>query len=224
MARDEPSPRRYADRSDAGRALAAWLADYAGRSDVVVLGLPRGGVPVAAQVARALGAPLDVLVVRKVGVPGQPELAMGAIAAVAGTTEVVRNTDVLALAQRLGHEEGVFERVAARERVELDRRERAYRGGRPPVEVMGRAVVVVDDGLATGATMRAAVAVLRRLRPAYVVVAVPVGSDEACAAVAAIADEVVCARSPVGLRGVGDAYRDFTQTDDEEVRRALAAR
>lgn len=222
MARDEPSPRRYADRSDAGRALAALLADYAGRSDVIVLGLPRGGVPVAAQVARALGAPLDVLVVRKIGVPGQPELAMGAIAAVAGTAEVVRNADVLALAQRLGHEEDVFERVAARERVELDRRERAYRGGRPPVEVTGRTVVVVDDGLATGATMRAAVAVLRLLRPAYVVVAVPVGSREACAAVAAIADEVVCARSPVGFRGVSDAYRNFTQTDDEEVRRALA--
>lgn len=229
--------RRYADRADAGRRLAGLLVDYAGRVEVVVLALPRGGVPVAVQVARRLAAPLDVLIVRKVGVPGHEELAMGAIALVAGTIETVRNPGVLAQLQRSPSDrdvgemnvgemdvEGLFERVAARERAELARRENAYRAGRPPLDVTGRTVLVVDDGLATGATMRAAVAVLARLHPSRIVVAVPVGSMEACKDLRAVADGVVCARTPVVFRGVGDAYRDFDQVGDDEVRLALAAR
>ncbi len=214
----------FADRREAGRALGEQLAAYRDRDDVVVLGLPRGGVPVAAEVAEALGAPLDVVVVRKLGAPGQPELAMGAVAAVAGSLETVRNEDVLALLrQRSPDGDDAFEQTAASERVELQRREEAYRTGRPPLDVSGRVVVVVDDGLATGATMRAALAAVGHQDAARVVVAVPVGSRTVCEGMGQVADEVVCGWMPEPLNAVGAAYRDFTQTGDDEVRQALAA-
>jgi predicted phosphoribosyltransferase len=215
---------RFADRGDAGRRLAKAVAErVAGRPDLartapVVLGLPRGGVPVGAEVARELGAPLDVLVVRKLGLPGQPELAMGAIAGVAGEIDVVRNDAVLALSPV---DEESFQEVYAAEVTELRRRESAYRGDRPPATVAGCTTVVVDDGLATGATMRAAVAAVRHGRPAAVVVAVPVGSRDTCARLAGEVDEVVCLTSPRAFTAVGQAYVDFSPTSDDEVRRAL---
>jgi putative phosphoribosyl transferase len=221
MAFTRPHPDRpYADRAAAGRALAACLQAYVGRDDVVVLGLPRGGVPVAAEVARALGAPLDVLVVRKIGVPGHAELAMGAVAAVAGTVRTVRNDDVLAAT---GVEEADFGRAERRELEELLRRDEQLRGDRPPLDVDGRVVVVVDDGLATGATMRAALAVLAEQGPRRRVVAVPVGAQQSVDELAAAADEVVCAWVPERFRAVGGAYVDFRPTPDAEVARALAA-
>lgn len=208
----------FADRGDAGRRLAARLTHLAGR-DAVVLGLPRGGVPVAAEVAAALGAPLDVLVVRKLGLPWQPELAMGAVAGVGGTVEEVRNEHVL---RQVGVADEVFARVRDREVTELARRELAYRGERPATEVRDRTVVLVDDGLATGASMRAAVAAVRRQRPASVVVAVPVGSPDTCAALRAEVDEVVCVSEPRRFTAVGQAYADFRPTSDDEVRSALS--
>lgn len=211
----------YADRAAAGRALAERLGAYAGRSDVVVLALPRGGVPVAVPVADALAAPLDVLLVRKLGLPGQPELAMGAIAGVGGDVELVRNERLLT---RLDMPEEVLQGVRRLELEELRRREVAYRGDRAPVEVHGRVVVVVDDGLATGSTVLAAVAALRHQAPARVVVAVPIGSAGACAAVRQQADEVVCASTPTPFYAVGQGYVDFGQTSDDEVRAALAGR
>ena len=207
---------RYADRRDAGRVLAEQLSAYAARDDVVVLGLPRGGVPVAYEVARALAAPLDVLVVRKLGLPGREELAMGAISS--GGVRVL-NRDVLARAAVAPAE---LEAVAAREQAELERREQAYRDGRAPLDVAGRVAVVVDDGLATGATMRAAVTALRRRRAARVVVAVPVAAAEICAELGRQADEVQCARKPDPFVAVGVWYRSFKPTSDEEVRRLLA--
>lgn len=215
----------FADRSDAGRRLSTAVAErLADRPDLartppVVLGLPRGGVPVAAEVARELGAPLDVLVVRKLGLPGQRELAMGAIAGVAGGIEVVRNEGVLA---QTGVGEEAFQEVYAAEVAELRRRESAYRGDRPPAEVAGCTTVVVDDGLATGSTMRAAVAAVRHGRPAAVVVAVPVGARDTCARLAAEVDEVVCLTMPHGFAAVGQVYVDFSPTQDDEVRRVLA--
>ena len=215
----------FADRVDAGRRLASAVARrLADRPDlsrhrVVVLGLPRGGVPVAAEVARELGAPLDVLVVRKLGLPGQPELAMGAIAGVSGEVEVVRNDTVLALSPV---DDETFHAVYAAEVAELRRRESAYRGGRPHAAVEGSTTVVVDDGLATGSTMRAAVAAVRHGRPAAVVVAVPVGSRDTCAGLAREVDEVVCLTTPRAFLAVGQAYVDFSPTGDDEVRRALA--
>jgi putative phosphoribosyl transferase len=213
--------RRFADRRDAGRALAEALQPHVGErpGDAVVLGLPRGGVVVAAEVAAALGAPLDVLVVRKLGLPWQPELAMGAIAAVGDVVETVRTEAVLA-ATRVGPE--TFEEVRAEEVAELRRREVAYRGGRPAVQVGGRWVLLVDDGLATGSTMRAAVVAVRRQAPARIVVAVPVGSPTACAALAPEVDDVVCLSAPESFRAVGQAYADFAPTSDDEVRDALA--
>jgi len=178
--------------------------------------LPRGGVPVAWEVARQLGAPLDVLLVRKLGVPGHAELAMGAIAA--GGVRVL-NPSVI---EPLHIPPDDVERVAAREGVELARREQAYRPGRPPLDVAGRVVVVVDDGLATGSTMRAAVAAVRAMAPARVVVAVPVGSRETCRDLAAEADEVVCVRIPAGFRAVGEWYEDFSETTDDDIRALLA--
>jgi putative phosphoribosyl transferase len=175
-------------------------------------------VVVAAEVAAALGAPLDVLVVRKLGLPWQPELAMGAIASVGDTVETVRVEPVLASAQV---QDDDFEDVRDRELTELYRREAAYRGGRPAVPVEGRAVVVVDDGLATGATMRAAVAALRQQAPARITVAVPVGSPRALAALGPDVDDVVCLSTPQSFRAVGQAYADFGETTDEEVRRAM---
>ena len=205
----------YRDRAEAGRVLAAALAHLAGRSDVVVLALPRGGVPVAHEVSVALGAPLDVLLVRKLGVPGHPELAMGAVAA--GGVQVLNRPVIDAL----GIPPPAVEEVAGRERAELARREQAYRPGRPPLDVAGKVAVVVDDGLATGATMRAAVAAVKAQSPARVVVAVPVGAKETCDDLAVDADQVVCARTPAGFRAVGEWYDDFTQTTDDEIRALL---
>ncbi len=202
----------FRDRIDAGRTLAASLAHLAGRDDVLVLGLPRGGVPVAYEVAVALGAPLEVRLARKLGVPTQPELAMGAIAG--GGVRVLHQAVVDALA--IPPE--VIEEVAAREGAELTRREEAYRTGRLPLDVAGRTVVVVDDGLATGATMRAAVTALRSMAPARIVVAVPVGARETCEELAGEADEVVCVRQPRSFVAVGQWYDDFAQTTDDEIR------
>jgi putative phosphoribosyl transferase len=205
----------FHDRADAGRQLAAKLMRYAGRPDVLVLGLPRGGVPVACEVARALHAPLDVFLVRKLGLPGREELAMGAIAT--GGVRVLNEDLVRAL--QVPREE--IDRVAAREERELERRERLYRGDRPPPAVRGRTVILIDDGLATGSSMRAAVAALRRLQPARIVVAVPVGAAETCADFQEEADEAVCARTPEPFYAVGLWYEDFSQTTDEEVRELL---
>lgn len=207
---------RFADRLAAGRRLATALAAYKGQGDVVVLGLPRGGVPVAYEVARALGAPLDVFLVRKLGVPGHEELAMGAIAS--GGVRVL-NEDVL---EGLRIPPRVVEDVTDIEAAELERRERAYRGGRPPLDVRGRVVIVVDDGLATGSTMRAAVAALRRLEPARIVVAVPTGASETCAMLRDEADEVVCLTTPDPFHAVGLWYDDFRPTTDDQVRALLA--
>jgi predicted phosphoribosyltransferase len=207
--------RPFSDRVDAGQELARRLASYAGRSDVVVLALPRGGVPVGARVADALGAPLDVFLVRKLGTPGHRELAMGAIAS--GGVRVV-NDDVV---RSLGISSDAIDRVAAEEAVELQRRESAYRDGRPPLDLEGRVVILVDDGLATGSTMRAAVEAVRQRTPARVIVAVPVGARETCRDLQAIADEVICARMPEPFSAVGQWYLDFDQTSDEEVRELL---
>ncbi|WP_137120762.1 phosphoribosyltransferase [Segeticoccus rhizosphaerae] len=207
----------FADRRDAGRALGERLATYAVPGDVVVLGLPRGGVPVAAQVATRLDCPLDVLIVRKIGAPGQRELALGAVATAAGVQVTVRNHDLLADLRATGLPDGVFERVERRELEELARREDAYREGRAPVSLTGRAVILVDDGLATGASMRAAVTVVKRLGPSAVVVAVPVGSDQACDDLRPMVDALVCLRRPHPFRAVGYAYRDFSETSDDEV-------
>jgi predicted phosphoribosyltransferase len=207
---------RFENRLDAGRQLAARLGEYAGRSDVVVLGLPRGGVPVAAELATRLKAPLDVFLVRKLGVPGHPELAMGAIAA--GGIQVLSAT----LIEDLGIPATAVQQVAAREKIELERRGRVFRGDRPTVPLTGRTVIVVDDGLATGATMEAAVIALRRLRPAAIVVAVPVGAPDTCARLRRMADRVVCLQQPALFRAVGEWYIDFVQTPDEDVQRLLA--
>jgi putative phosphoribosyl transferase len=206
----------FHDREDAGHRLAAELAGYAGRRDLLVLALPRGGVPVAFPVAQALGAPLDVLVVRKLGVPGHPRLAMGAIAA--GTTVV--DPGVTASLQI---PDWVLEREADRERAELERREGAYREGRPPHEVAGKTVIVVDDGIATGATVRAAVTALRARGPARIVVAAPVASPRAVEALERVADRVVCVEVPARFRAVGELYGDFPQTSDAEVKALLRA-
>jgi len=207
---------QYADRADAGRTLATSLAGFADRSDVIVLGLPRGGVPVAAEVARALHAPLDVFLVRKLGVPGNPELAMGAIAE--GGVEVL-NAPLLA---QLDLPEDEVRQAAADQRVELDRQGRTFRGTRPAPDLAGRVVILVDDGLATGATMDAAVTAARHLTPARVIVAVPVGARDACARLSRIADEVVCPYTPHWFQAVGQWYARFDQTTDEEVQALLA--
>lgn len=201
---------------DAGRAVAARLTAYAGREDTLVLGLPRGGVPVAYEVARALGAPLDVFLVRKLGVPGQDELAMGAIAT--GGVRVL-NADVVG---ELRIPSGVIDVVSAREVAELSRREREYRGDRSPLEIVHRVVILVDDGLATGATMRAAVRALRQGRAARIVVAVPVGARETCEDLRAEVDDLVCVSTPDPFHAVGLWYEDFSQTTDDEVRAVLA--
>jgi putative phosphoribosyl transferase len=201
----------FQDRTEAGQVLAGRLSEYANRADVLVLALPRGGVPVAYEVARALHAPLDIFLVRKLGVPGREELAMGAIAS--GGVRVL-NEDVV---RELRIPPDIIAAVAAGEQRELERREQAYRGNRPPLDVRNRTVILVDDGLATGSTMRAAVAALRRKGPARIVVAVPVGSAETCAEFHDEADETVCARTPEPFYAVGRWYEDFTQTTDEEV-------
>jgi putative phosphoribosyl transferase len=205
---------RFADRVTAGRAVAALLGGYAARTDVVVLGLPRGGVPVAAEVARALGAVLDVLIVRKLGAPGQPELAMGAIAAVGDVIQVVSNEPVIT---GLHVTQARFDEVRRRELAELRRRAAAYRGDRAPLRLTGQVVIIVDDGLATGSTMRAAVAAVRQSSPSRVVVAVPVAAERTCEMLREQVDEVVCALFPEPFRAVHQGYRDFTQTPDDEV-------
>jgi erythromycin esterase-like protein/predicted phosphoribosyltransferase len=206
----------YRDRVEAGQALAIALRSYAGRPDVVVLALPRGGVPVAEQVARELGVPLDVFVVRKLGVPGHEELAMGALAS--GGVRVT-NPEVV---QTLRIPDRTIDRVAEQEGRELERRERIYREDREPIDVRGKTVILIDDGLATGATMRAAVEALRRRGPAAIVVAVPVAPSESCDELAQVADDIVCGITPEPFLGVGYWYEDFSQTSDEEVRTALA--
>ena len=202
---------RFRDRTQAGRRLAEDLLDYAERDDVLVLALPRGGVPVGFEVARALGAPLDVFVVRKLGLPWHEELAMGAIAS--GGVRLL-NDEVVA---STGVSDEDIERVTAVERQELARRERRYRGDRAFPDVRGKTVILVDDGLATGFTMRAAVAALRQEGPARVVVAVPVAAADTCDAFRSVADEIVCAATPEPFYAVGMWYDDFSQTSDEEV-------
>lgn len=206
----------FRDRSDAGRVLATHLAAYAGRPDVLVLALPRGGVPVAFEVAQALDAPLDVFLVRKLGVPGHEELAMGAIAS--GGIRVVNPTVV----HDLRIDQDTIDAVAAREEQELARREAAYRGGRPEPDVAGRSAILVDDGLATGATMRAAIAALRQRGPRRTVVAVPVAAAATCDELRREVDEVVCVRAPQMFYAVGTWYADFSPTTDGEIHALLA--
>jgi predicted phosphoribosyltransferase len=206
----------FRDRADAGRQLAMKLSAYANHPDLLVLGLPRGGVPVAFEVAQALAAPLDVFLVRKLGLPGQEELAMGAIAS-GGVT--VLNSEVVDLL-RIPNQ--VIDAVAAQEQRELERREHIYRGDRPPPDVHGKTVILVDDGLATGATMRAAANALREQRPARIIIAVPIAAPETCDEFRAEVDEIICAITPEPFYAVGMWYEDFSQTTDDQVHELLA--
>ena len=206
---------RFKDRTEAGRVLAGRLGNYANRPGVVVLALPRGGVPVAFEVAQALNAPLDVFLVRKLGTPGQEELAMGAIAS--GGIRVLNSSVV----EWLAIPDEVIDEIAACEQKELERRERAYRDDRPPIEIRGRTIVLVDDGLATGSTMRAAIEALKQQHPARLIVAVPVAPLSTCAALEAEVDELICPLSVEPFDGVSRWYQDFTQTSDDDVRRLL---
>jgi predicted phosphoribosyltransferase len=208
---------RFSDRREGGAALAAQLAHYAHRDDVVVLALPRGGVPVGYEVAEALGAELDIFLVRKLGLPGHPEYAMGAIAT--GGVRVL-NEEAIGW-YRIP--EAVIDSVVVEEQRELERREQAYRDGRPGASIAGRVVIIVDDGLATGSSMRAAVTAVRQLQPARIVVAVPVGAPATCRELQQIAEEVVSARMPEPFSAVGQWYADFSQTTDEEVQSLLRA-
>lgn len=207
--------RRFEDRADAGRALAGMLSAYAGLPDTIVLGLPRGGVPVAFEVAKALELPLDIFLVRKLGVPGHEELAMGAIAT--GGVRVL-NDDVVS---PLGIDAATLDRVAAREQQELERREAAYRDGRPRPDVTGRTVILVDDGLATGSTMLVAIRALRLQQPARIVVAVPASAPSVCAEIGREVDEIICAITPEPFHAVGLWYDDFSETTDDDVRMLL---
>jgi predicted phosphoribosyltransferase len=206
---------RFKDRQHAGRVLARFLSAYAHRSDVIVLALPRGGVPVAFEVARALGTPLDIFLVRKLGLPGHEELAMGAIAS--GGVRVLNHEVVDGL--RVSPE--AIERVAQREMKELERREHLYRDDRPPLDVAGKTVILIDDGLATGSTMRAAAKALRKQNPAKMVVAVPVAAPSICEEFRQLADVTVCAATPEPFQAVGIWYDRFDQTSDEEVHELL---
>src|ERR1051325_7341643 len=207
--------RAFANRAEAGQLLAGKLLDYAGRDDVIVLGLPRGGVPVAFEVAQRLRVPLDVFIVRKLGVPGFEELAVGAIAS--GGIRVL-NEDV---ARALPNADEIIEAVTQREMIEVERREEKYRDGRPAPEISGRTVILIDDGLATGATMRAAVKALRQRGAARIVVAVPVGPPDTCHEIEEQADETICLSTPEFFQAVGQYYEDFSQTTDEDVRELL---
>ena len=207
--------RAFANRTEAGRLLAEKLEKYANRDDVIVLGLPRGGVPVAYEVARRLYAPLDVFIVRKLGVPGFEELAAGAIAS--GSVRVL-NEDVV---RAIPHAEVAIEAVTAKETAELQRREQIYREGRTAPALSGKIVMLVDDGLATGATMRAAVNALRQSGAATIVVGVPVGPPDTCREIAQEADETVCLSTPLFFQAVGQYYEDFSQTSDDDVRKLL---
>src|SRR5881296_4604339 len=208
--------RAFANRTEGGRLLAEKLARYSNRDDVIVLGLPRGGVPVANEVAKRLRAPLDVFIVRKLGVPGFEELAAGAIAS--GGVRVL-NEDVM---RAIPYAEEAIEAVTARETAEIERRERIYREGRPPPELRDRIAILVDDGLATGATMRAAVKALRERGAAKIVVAVPVGPPDTCHELEERADETICLSTPEFFQAVGQYYDDFSQTSDEDVRELLS--
>ncbi|SEM87396.1 Predicted phosphoribosyltransferase [Nitrosospira multiformis] len=201
----------FADRAEAGRMLGEALSIYAGRTDVLVLALPRGGVPVAYEIARALAVPLDIWLVRKLGVPGQEELAMGAMA---GTDTLVLNKEIIKL---LNIDEGSIDAVIARERTELERRNKLYRRGMPAPDIQGKTIILVDDGLATGATVRAAIVSLREAGAARIVVAVPVGTTSACRKIRQEADDLVCLYTPEPFFGVGQWYDNFMQTPDEEV-------
>jgi putative phosphoribosyl transferase len=205
----------YRDRIDAGKHLATQLREYANRDDVIVLALPRGGVPVAYEVAKALQAPLDIFLVRKLGVPGHEELAIGAIAT--GGVRVL-NDDVV---DYLQIPDAIVDAIAAMEQRELERRERSYRGDRQEPDVTRKTVILIDDGLATGSTMRAAAAALRQQDPAKIVVAVPVSAPQTCDEYRLGVDEIICAKTPEPFLGVGQWYRDFSQTTDEEVRELL---
>src|SRR5205823_4466878 len=207
----------FPDRVEAGRLLGVKLSKYAGRDDVIVLGLPRGGVPVAYEVARALHVPLDVFIVRKLGVPGFEELAVGAIAS--GGVRVL-NEDV---ARALPNAVDIIEAVTAKETAELQRREQSYRDGRPAPELRGKTVILIDDGLATGATMRAAVKALRQRGAAKIVVAVPVGPPDTCHEIEEQTDETICLSTPEFFQAVGQYYEDFSQTTDEDVRELLTS-
>lgn len=209
--------RAFANRTEAGRLLAEKLGKYAGRDDVIVLGLPRGGVPVAYEVAKRLGAPLDVFIVRKLGVPGFEELAAGAIAS--GGVRVL-NEDVM---RAIPHADEEIEAVTTRETAELERREHEYRDGRPAPELRDRVVILIDDGLATGATMRAAVKALRQSGATKIVVAVPVGPPDTCREIEQQADETICLSTPEFFHAVGQYYEDFSQTSDDDVRELLSA-
>lgn len=205
----------FDNRTQAGRLLGQALLHYAGREDIIVLALPRGGVPVAFEVVKAINAPLDLMLVRKLGTPGQEELAMGAIAP--GEVRVL-NPDIV---HSLRISEEIIEAVAKRERKELDRRQRAYRGDRPPPQVQGRCVILVDDGLATGATMRTAIKAIRQQQPSRIVVAVPVAPADTVQTLREEADEVVCLATPEPFWAIGSWYREFPQTSDEEVKDLL---
>jgi predicted phosphoribosyltransferase len=213
---DTAGSTRFRDRTEAGRILAQELSHYEGRDDVIVLALPRGGVPVGYEVARALRAPLDVFVARKLGLPGYPELAMGAIAA--GGVAVLDR----ALVHRLGISEETIRQVVAQEARELERREVAYRDGRPPPDLKGKTVILVDDGLATGATMRAAALAAKEHQPERVIVAVPVAAPQTCDEFRGDVDEIICAVTPEPFYAVGIWYENFDQTTDNEVRELLA--
>ena len=205
----------FQNRTEAGQKLASKLSAYFAQPDVLVLALPRGGIPVGCEVARALQVPVDVFVVRKLGVPWNPELAMGAVAT--GGVRVLDQNTIGSLA--IPNEE--VANVSAREELELERRERAYRGGRAPLPVAGKKVILVDDGIATGSTMRAGIAALRKLQPARVVVAVPVAPQATCSMLRKLADEVVCAIEAEDFFAIGEWYEDFTQLSDQEVQNLL---
>lgn len=217
--------RPYADRQEAGRQLAELVVARfgSGLRRPIVLALPRGGVPVAAEIATALGAPLDVIVVRKIGFIGHSEMAMGAVATVAGKVETVANAEVLSMLDHLGRSRKEFDEVARQELLELERRDRLYRGGQAPIDVSGRTAIVVDDGIATGASMRAAVSALRRSGPDRIIVAVPVCLPGALPSLEQIVEEVVCPWMPEHFMSVGQAYLRFDQTQDEEVSALLGA-